>query len=62
VEADPLAAAEDFARRFPNRAARIRRAGGIPPGINYEPPPFPVIAALAGGMTRPLRRLDRIPV
>jgi hypothetical protein len=55
------AAAEDFARRFPNRAVRIRRAKGVPADINYDPPPPSVIAALVSGMTKPLRRLDRIP-
>jgi hypothetical protein len=56
-----ITAAEDFARRFPNRAARIRRARGVPEGINYEVPHPAVVDALVFGMTKPLRRLDRIP-
>jgi hypothetical protein len=57
-----VAAAEDFAQRFPNRAARIRRAGGVPEGINFEAPHPAVVDALVLGMTKPLRRLDRIPI
>ena len=57
-----IAAAEEFARRFPNRAARIRRAGGVPEGINFEIPHPAVVDALVLGMSKPLRRLDRIPI
>jgi len=61
AQPDSVAAAEDFARQFPRRAVQIRRAKGVPPDITYQPPAPPVIAALVAGMTKPLRRLDRIP-
>jgi hypothetical protein len=54
--------AEDFARRFPARAARIRRAKGLPEAINYEPPHPAVVDAIVFGLTPKLRRLDRLPV
>lgn len=58
---DATAAAEDFARRFPTRATRIRRAKGMPPGATFALPPDPILAALINGTTKTLRRLDRIP-
>lgn len=58
--ADPLLAAEAFARQFPSRAARIRRAGTVPPDVTYEVPPLHVIQALVTGSSKHLRRLDRL--
>lgn len=58
---NPLVAAEQYARQSPTRAARIRRAGGVPPDAGFEVPPH-VVQALVSGTSKHLRRLDRLAV
>ena len=56
---DPTAAAEEYARLYPNRAALIRQHGGLPDNITFGPPERRVVRALLATHTPALLALDR---
>jgi hypothetical protein len=57
---DPVREAETYAIIYPDRAAAIRRAGGLPPGAGFAPPDEPIIRALLAGSTGAPRRPGRM--
>ena len=59
---DLIAAAERYAARYPERAAKIRRTGKLPPDIVYFDPPEDALGtALIMGRTPALAALDGLP-
>jgi hypothetical protein len=51
--------AEQYAIIYPDRAARIRAAGGLPPRCEFGPPAPDLVAALVSGVSPILRALDQ---
>jgi hypothetical protein len=58
----PIALAEEYARIYPERAALIRRHGGVPPNTKFGPPGDDVIHGVVTGQTPALLALDRMPI
>ena len=56
---DPIAAAEEYAQIYPERAALIRRAGGVPDNVPFGPPEDWLARALVTGRSPALLALDR---
>jgi hypothetical protein len=56
---DSVTEAEDYATRYPYRAARIRANGGLPARLDFSPPEPAIIRALVNGTSPVLRALDR---
>ncbi len=52
--AETLAAAEEYALVYPERAALIRRLGRLPDGVSFGPPDDEVVQALIAGRSREL--------
>jgi len=57
-----LTAAEQYAVMYPDRARRIRAAGGLPARIDYGPPDPEIVEGLVNGTSPILRELDQEPV
>ena len=55
---DSVTEAEDYATRYPYRAARIRRHGGLPARLDFTPPEPAIVQALVTGTSPVLRALD----
>ncbi len=58
-QADPTAAAEEYAVTYPQRAALIRRLGRVPDNPTFGPPDAVLVRALVTGRTATLLALDR---
>jgi hypothetical protein len=56
-----LSEAEQYAVLYPDRAARIRAHGGLPPWVDFGPPEPELVEALVHGSSPRLRALDRPP-
>jgi hypothetical protein len=56
---DPVFAAEEYARLYPDRAALIRRLGRLPDNVTFGPPEDRVVRALVSVHTPALLALDR---
>jgi hypothetical protein len=56
-----LTEAEQYAALYPDRAALIRAAGGLPARLNFGPPEPDIVAAIVRGRSPALRALDRPP-
>ncbi len=56
---DALSEADQYATLYPDRAARIRAAGGLPARLDFGPPAPEIVAALVDGDSPILRALDR---
>jgi hypothetical protein len=56
---DPIVAAEEYAQIYPERAALIRRAGGVPDNVSFGAPEAWLARALVTGRTPTLLALDR---
>jgi hypothetical protein len=56
---DPVFAAEEYARLYPDRAALIRRLGRLPDNVTFGPPEERVVRALVSVHTPALLALDR---
>jgi hypothetical protein len=56
---DPIAAAEEYAQIYPERAALIRRAGRVPDNVSFGAPEAWLARALVTGRTPALLALDR---
>ena len=56
---DPIAAAEEYAQIYPERAALIRRAGRVPDNVSFGPPEAWLARALVTGRTPAMLALDR---
>src|SRR5207302_6374067 len=62
LEPELITAAERYAARYPERAAKIRRTGKLPPDIVYFDPPEDALGtALIMGRTPALAALDGLP-
>ena len=62
ADADPfslLTEAEQYAVTYPDRAARIRAAGGLPPTPDYGPPEPELVHDIVHGSSPILQALDR---
>jgi len=57
-EPDPIAAAEEYAVLYPERAALIRRLGRVPENASFAPPEDYLVRALVTGRTPALLALD----
>ena len=57
--ADPIAAAEEYAVLYPQRAALIRRLGRVPDNVSFGPPEEHLVRALVSSRTPALLALDR---
>ncbi len=57
-----LTEAEQYAVLYPERAARIRAAGGLPAPLDFGPPEPTLIDALVSGTGPILQALDRPPL
>lgn len=56
---DPaMAAAEDYATQYPDRAALIRHLGHVPDNVSFGPPADDIVLALVIGDTPVLRQVD----
>ena len=53
--------AEQYAAIYPERAARIRAHGGLPPDTDFGPPEPHIVVDLVNGTSPILRALDRLP-
>lgn len=53
---------EQYALLYPERAARIRAARGLPACLDFGPPAPDIVEALVNGTSPILRALDRHPV
>jgi hypothetical protein len=58
-QADPAAAAEEYALLYPQRAALIRRLGRVPDNVPFGPPEEYLVRALVTSRTPALLALDR---
>jgi hypothetical protein len=58
-EPSPLTDAEQYAAIYPDRAARIRAAGGLPAQLDFGPPEPAIVEALVNGTSPILLALDR---
>jgi hypothetical protein len=58
-QADPAAAAEEYALLYPQRAALIRRLGRVPDNVPFGPPEDRLVRALVTSRTPTLLALDR---
>jgi hypothetical protein len=56
---DQLTEAERYAVMYPDRAARIRAAGGLPPTPDYGPPEPELVHDIVHGSSPILRALDQ---
>ena len=56
-----LTEAEQYAAIYPERAARIRSHGGLPPHLDFGPPEPDIVHALVTGTSPILQALDRSP-
>jgi hypothetical protein len=56
---DQLTEAERYAVMYPDRAARIRAAGGLPPTPDYGPPEPELVHDIVHGSSPILQALDR---
>ncbi len=56
---DPIAAAEEYAVLYPERAALIRRLGCVPDNASFGPPEDYLVHALVTGRTPALLALDQ---
>ncbi len=54
------AAVAQYVHIYPQRAALIRRHGGVPANVNFGPPDDSIVRALVGGHSPLLRALDRL--
>jgi hypothetical protein len=59
---DLAAEAERYAVIYPDRAARIRAAGGLPARCEFGPPDDDLVAAIVNGTSPALLEADRRPV
>lgn len=57
-EFDPVAAAEEYAAIYPERAALIRRLGRVPENVSFGPPEDDLVQALVSARTPALIALD----
>jgi hypothetical protein len=55
---EDMSEAEQYAIIYPDRAARIRAAGGLPPRCEFGPPAPDLVAALVSSTSPVLRALD----
>jgi hypothetical protein len=55
---DPVAAAEEYAMLYPDRARLIRSRGGLPDRLDFGPPGDDLVRALVTGRTPALLALD----
>lgn len=58
-QAAAIAAAEEYARLYPQRAAMIRRLRRVPEHLSFAPPEAAAVRALITGQTPALKALDR---
>jgi hypothetical protein len=58
---DLAAEAERYAVIYPDRAARIRAAGGLPPRVEFGPPDDDLVAAIVNGSSPALLEADKRP-
>jgi hypothetical protein len=58
---EDMTEAEKFAVLYPDRAAAIRRHGGMPPAAKYPPPDDAIIKEIATGDSPAFRDLDPKP-
>lgn len=58
---DPMTEAEQYAVIYPQRAALIRRHGGVPPDARLGPPEPHLVRALVNGRSPALLALDQMP-
>ena len=56
-----LSEAEQYAAIYPERAARIRAHGGLPPRLDFGAPEPDIVNALVTGTSPILQALDRRP-
>ncbi len=54
-----LTEAETYAVTYPDRAARIRAAGGLPRPLDFDPPRHSLVRAIVNSASPILRALDR---
>ena len=59
---DSLAEAEHYAILYPERAALIRRMGGLPDDLSFGPPDDDIVAALISGRSPALAALDGLAI
>ena len=59
MEADIDAEAELYAVMYPDRAARIRAAGGLPDPLDFGPPDPKIVTAIVCGTRRISCALDQ---
>ena len=60
MKSGALSEAEGYAASNPDRAARIRAAGGLPADLDFDPPKPPIVATLVNGISPILCALDHI--
>ena len=53
--------AEQYVAIYPDRAARIRAYGGLPPRLDFGPPAPKIVAELVNGASPSLQALDHHP-
>ena len=58
VPFEAMSEAEQYAVTYPDRAGRIRAAGGLPQGFNAGPPEPELLAEIVAGTSPILRALD----
>ncbi|HME27608.1 MAG TPA: hypothetical protein VKI44_40845 [Acetobacteraceae bacterium] len=58
---EDMTTAEQFAVIYPDRAAAIRRHGGMPPGAKFPPPDRPIIEEIVTGSSPVFLALDAEP-
>ena len=58
VPFEAMTEAEQYAVTYPDRARRIRAAGGLPQGFNAGPPEPELLAEIVSGTSPILRALD----
>ncbi len=59
---EALTAAEQYALLYPDRAASIRAARGLPASLDFGPPDPEIVQALIGGTTPIILALDTPPL
>lgn len=58
IDLKKLTEVDRYVVQFPERAARIRAAGGLPPRLDFPPPRRAILRALVRGDSAILRALD----